>query len=213
MYIYNNTNKSPIYICNICINTPKKRKIFTFVMRCISFLSLFSFHSLIVRFPLLGCFYSKHTSVWRLPFFTWLGNGDRQLRRNLFSFSDESVPGESSASIFFFRLLFFLHPPLCIQLLPSTFLFFRIIRCLKPSQLPSSTLFKFAPRHPSPFLYIAPHPRFGPPSRIRLLPLPLRGSTIFVDSLSLDSLPTAFAYGFGRLPAHLPKIRGAEHGF
>lgn len=27
---------------------------------------------------------------------------------------------------------------------PSTFLFFQIIRCLKPSQLPSSTLFKFA---------------------------------------------------------------------
>lgn len=130
-----------------------------------------------------------------------------------FRFPMNPFPGESSAYIFFFRLLFFLHPPLCIQLLPSTFLFFRIIRYLKPSQLPSSTLFKFAPRHPSPFLYIASHPRFSPPSRIRLLPLPSRGSTIFVDSLSLDSLPTAFAYGFGRLPALLPKQRGAERRF
>ncbi len=182
-------------------------------MRCISFLSFFSFHSLIVRFPLPGCFYSKRTSVCRLPFLLGWAMATDSSGATCFRFPMNPFPGESSASIFFFRLLFFLHPPLCIQLLPSTFLFFRIIRCLKPSQLPSSTLFKFAPRHPSPFLYIASHPRFGPPSRIRLLPLSSRGSTIFVDSFSLDSLPTACANGFGRLPALLLKLRGAEHGF
>lgn len=65
MYIYNNTNKSPIYICNMRINTPKKRKIFTFVIRCISFLSLFSFHLLIVRFPLPDCFYLQSLPSFR----------------------------------------------------------------------------------------------------------------------------------------------------
>ena len=65
MYIYNNTNKSPIYICNIRINTPKKRKIFTFVICCISFLSLFSFHSLILRFPPSGCFYLQSLPSFR----------------------------------------------------------------------------------------------------------------------------------------------------
>lgn len=34
-------------------------------MRCISFLSLFSFHSLIVRFPLLGCFYLQPLPSFR----------------------------------------------------------------------------------------------------------------------------------------------------
>lgn len=126
------------------INTPKKRKIFTFVMRCISFLSLFSFHSLIVRFPLPGCFYSKRTSVCRLPFLLGWAMATDSSGATCFRFPMNLLPSESSAYIFFFRLLFFLHPPLCIQLLPSTFLFFRIIRCLKPSQLPSSTLFKLA---------------------------------------------------------------------
>lgn len=213
MYIYNNTNKSPIYICNIRINTPKKRKIFTFVMRCISFLSLFSFHSLIVRFPLPGCFYSKRTSVCRLPFFTWLGNGDRQLQCNLFSFSDESV----SRWIFRFHLLLptsLFSPSASLHSTPSIHLSFLPIRPT-PKVFPASFIdtLQVGQRHPSPFLYIASHPRFSPPSRIRLLPLSSRGSTIFVDSFSLDSQPTAFAYGFGRLPALLPKIRGTKHGF
>lgn len=43
----------------------------------------------------VSCFFAL-AGLSTLPFadfhfFTWLGNGDRQLRRNLFSFSDESV--------------------------------------------------------------------------------------------------------------------------
>lgn len=47
------------------INTPKKREIFTFVICCISFLSLFSFHSLILRFPPSGCFYLQSLPSFR----------------------------------------------------------------------------------------------------------------------------------------------------
>lgn len=182
-------------------------------MRWISFLSLSSFHSLIVRFPLPGCFYSKHTSVCRLPFFTWLGNGDRQLQCNLFSFSDESV----SRWIFRFHLLLptslFFSPSASLHSTPSIHLSLLPNHPL-PEVFPASfiEILQVCPRYPSPFLYIASHPRFSPPSRIRLLPLPLRGSTIFVDSLSLDSLPTAFAHRFGRLPAFCLSYMGLNAG-
>lgn len=89
-------------------------------MFCISFLSFFSFHSLIVRFPLPGCFYSKHTSVCRLPFLLGWAMATDSSVATCFRFPMNPFPGESSAYIFFFRLLFFsirlsafnsFHPP------------------------------------------------------------------------------------------------------
>lgn len=103
------------------INTPKKRKIFTFVMRCISFLSFFSFHSLIVRFPLPGCFYSKHTSVCRLPFFYLVGQW-RPIapEQPVFVFRwirfPVNLPPTSSSSDFSFSPSASLHPTPSIHL-------------------------------------------------------------------------------------------------
>lgn len=119
-----------------------------------------------------------------------------------------NLPPTSSFSDFSFS------PSASLHSTPSIHLSFLPIRPT-PKVFPASFIdtLQVGQRHPSPFLYIASHPRFSPPSRIRLLPLSSRGSTIFVDSFSLDSQPTAFAYGFGRLPALLPKIRGTKHGF
>lgn len=214
-------------------------------MRCISFLSLFSFHSLIVRFPLLGCFYLQSLPSFRFVplallalacpgvcffvscFFVLAGLGALPFADFHFYLVGQWRPTAPAQPVFVFRWIRFpvnlpptssssdfsfspsasLHstPSIHLSLLPNHPL---------PEVFPASfiEILQVCPRYPSPFLYIASHPRFSPPSRIRLLPLPLRGSTIFVDSLSLDSLPTAFAHRFGRLPAFCLSYMGLNAG-